>query len=163
MATLSRTPPHYFLGSAGVFPSGESLRAAETGLVAKATDRIQDDRGPVAEAMRLAFMLKSKQASVSSRDAGRLSRWAVMTGAAARFRDPESRTESEHIDALVKQKSFNVPDEVLLEKVPYSPQEIERIKAIWAATPPPNQGASAPSNEPMSDEGQEPGAPPAAA
>lgn len=135
MATLSRTPPHYFLGQSGTFPSGESLRSAETGLVAKARDRQRDDSEPVEEAMRLAFRIKALQPGLSSSAGGRFARWAAMTDTEARWRDPESRTESEHVDALMKQQALGIPDEVLWERVPYSPQEIERIKAIKAAKP----------------------------
>jgi hypothetical protein len=35
IAAQTRTPPHYLLGQSGAFPSGESLKATETGLVAK--------------------------------------------------------------------------------------------------------------------------------
>lgn len=132
MATISRTPPHYFLGNAGVFPSGEALRAAEAGLTSKAWDRARDNGEPVEEAMRLAFRLAALSPQVSSRDAARFRKWADLTAAEAKWRDPETRTESEHIDALMKQQSLGVPDEILWERVPYSPQEIVRIKAIIA-------------------------------
>ena len=46
--------------------------------------------------------------------------------------DPESRTESQHVDAILKQKDLGVPEEILWEKLGYSPQEIARIKAIKA-------------------------------
>lgn len=134
MATLSRTPPHYFLGQSGTFPSGESLRSAETGLVAKARDRQRDDGEPIEEVMRLAFRIKALQPGLSSASTARFQKWGSMSDTEVRWRDAESRTESEHIDALVKQKAFGIPDEVLWEKVPYSPQEIERIKAIKAAS-----------------------------
>ena len=39
LAAISRTPPHYLLGQSGAFPSGESLKATETGLVAKVEAR----------------------------------------------------------------------------------------------------------------------------
>jgi hypothetical protein len=137
MATLSRTPPHYFLGASGVFPSGESLRAAETGLVAKAKDRQQDDGEPLEEVIRLAFLVRSLTASSSA--AARYARWAARADTETRWRDPESRTESEHIDALMKQKAIGVPDEMLWERVPYSPQEIARIKALQVTPLPPQQ------------------------
>lgn len=134
MATLSRTPPHYFLGQSGTFPSGESLRSAETGLVSKAKDRIRDDSEPIEEAMRLAFRILSRKPGLSSAAVSRYEKWGGMTSAEARWRDVETRTESEHIDALMKQQALGVPDEILWERVPYSPQEIERIKAIRAAS-----------------------------
>lgn len=152
MATISRTPPHYFLGNAGVFPSGEALRAAEAGLTSKARDRSRDDGEPVEEAMRLAFRLKALSTQTSARDASRYRKWADLTAAESKWRDPETRTESEHIDALMKQQALGVPDEILWERVPYSPQEIERIKSIkaveQAAEPMPKPATS---DMPMAD------------
>ena len=46
--------------------------------------------------------------------------------------DPETRTESEHIDAVIKQKAIGIADEILQEKAGYSPQEIARNKALQA-------------------------------
>jgi len=153
MATLSRTPPHYFLGQSGTFPSGESLRAAETGLVSKAKDRIRDDSEPVELAMRLAFALKALAPGISSTAASRYTRWSDMKRAETQWRDPESRTESEHVDALMKQKALGVPDEILWERVPYSPQEIERIKAVRAttATQPPTTQVAPPETPTVPD------------
>ena len=150
MATISRTPPHYFLGNAGVFPSGEALRAAEAGLTSKALARQHDDGDPVEEAMRLAFRLAALSPRASSDDAGRFQKWANLTAAETGWRDPETRTESEHIDALMKQQALGVPDEILWERVPYSPQEIVRIKAIKAAErPATDPGAMTPADMPM--------------
>jgi hypothetical protein len=59
------------------------------------------------------------------------------TAAEIIWQDPESRTEAVHTDALVKQKSLGIPDEVLWEGLGYSPQQIARIKRLIAAAPPP--------------------------
>jgi len=133
MATISRTPPHYFLGQSGAFPSGESLRSAEAGLTFKARDRIRDNSDPVEEAMILAFLLKSRQAGMSSGTSARYVKWAAATDSEALWRDPETKTESEHVDALVKLRSLDVPTEVLWSKIPATPQEIQ----LWKAMPPP--------------------------
>lgn len=129
MATISRMPPHYFLGQSGNFPSGESLRSAEAGLTFKARDRIRDDSEPVEEAIALAFLMKSRQSGLASAAAARYVKWAAQTDSEALWRDPETKTESEHIDALVKLKSLGVPaKEGIWPKIPATPQEIER----WA-------------------------------
>jgi hypothetical protein len=44
--------------------------------------------------------------------------------------DPESRTESEHIDSLVKQLSLGVPKEALWVEAGYTPTQIERFKLM---------------------------------
>lgn len=123
VASQSRTPPHYFNSFKGQFPSGESIKSAETGLVAKTRRKMRPFGEAWEQVMRLAFdVIGDRRARVTDSE----TIWA----------DPESRSESEHIDALLKQKAFGVPDEILWEKAGYSPQEIERMKAINAALPP---------------------------
>jgi hypothetical protein len=131
IASTTRTPPHYLLGQAGSFPSGESLRAAETGLVAKALRRQRDFGEGWEEAMRLAFLTLGDTVRSSATDAETI------------WKDAETKTESEHVDALVKLQSLGVPKEQLWEDAGYSPQQIERFKdlateeALAAAPAPP--------------------------
>lgn len=121
IASISRTPPHYLNASADRL-SGESIKAAETGLVAK-TKRKMVPLGNGAETlMRL-----------SGRIVGN-ARLANATSMETIWGDPESRTESEHVDATIKLKALNVPDEVLWERAGFSPPQIARIKAINAAS-----------------------------
>src|SRR5688500_1751281 len=56
IASITRTPPHYFLASMGNFPSGESLKSAETGLVSKARRKMRHFGESWEEVMRLAFL-----------------------------------------------------------------------------------------------------------
>jgi len=118
IATITRMPPHYLLGDPGQWPSGESLTAAETGLVAKAGDRERDYSDPIEEAFRLGFAVIG--------DTER----AQVRNAEAIWRDARFRSESEHVDALVKMAALGIPQEVLWEKLPASPQEIARWRAI---------------------------------
>jgi hypothetical protein len=46
--------------------------------------------------------------------------------------DPESRTEGEHVDAVVKMRSLEIPLEALWERVGATPQEIARWKTMRA-------------------------------
>lgn len=120
IASQSRTPPHYFYLK-GEFPSGESLRSAEAPLVKKA-ERKQTFYGEAwEEVMRLAVRVADP-----SRDVSGLAAMETVWG------DAETRTESEHIDALVKLKALGVPNEVLWEKAGLSPTEIRRAKAMIA-------------------------------
>lgn len=119
IASQSRVPMHYFLTAGGAqIPSGESLRAAEAGLVstARAKQRALDD--PYEELIRLAFAVRGDQARANA------------TAAQVVWRDPETRTESEHVDAVMKMASLGVPQEVLWAKLGFSPQEIKAMAAM---------------------------------
>lgn len=137
-------PSHQFLvteaciatHNSGTFPSGESLRSAEAGLTFKARDRIRDDSEPVEEAMMLAFRMKSLQQGMTPRAAARFALWAARTDSEALWRDPETKTESEHVDALVKLGSINVPQEVLWSKIPATPQEVQLWKSMQPSAQP---------------------------
>jgi hypothetical protein len=130
IASQTRTPPHYFYLK-GSFPSGESIKAAETGLVAKARRKMRWFGESWEELMSLALEIEGSKA-IRKQAHTMETIWG----------DPESRTESEHIDAVVKQKALNVPDEILWEKAGYSPQEIERMRDMNAANPPQPQAAA---------------------
>lgn len=119
VASISRTPPHY-LNSAADRLSGESIKAAETGLVAKVRRKqlILDDS--LEELMRIAGKIEGVDSLASA------TRCETIWG------DPESRTESEHIDALNKKKDLGVPLPQLWEEAPYSPEQIARFPAMQA-------------------------------
>lgn len=133
IAAITRTPPHYLLGQSGSFPSGETLKSTETGLVAKVKRRQQHFGEAWEEVIRLAFAVlddpRSKMADTETL-------WA----------DPEARTEGEHVDALLKLSTIGVPQQQLWEDAGYSPQQIARfrtmaatdaIATLFASTPPP--------------------------
>lgn len=125
IASQTRTPPHYFY-LRGQFPSGESIKSAETGLVAKARRRMRWFGEAWEETMALALQIEgSKRVQKVAHTMETI--WA----------DPESRTESEHVDAIVKKQALNVPDEILWEEAGYTPQQIERMKKINADRPAP--------------------------
>jgi len=121
IASTTRTPPHYLLGQSGAFPSGESLKATETGLVAKVRRRQGDFDESWEECIGLAFA-----AAGDARRAGIEDKEAV-------WKDPEVRTEAEHVDALLKLKALGVPVEQLWEDAGYSPQLIAKWSAAAAA------------------------------
>lgn len=133
LATIKRLPVHYLLGNQGVFPSGESLIAAERGLSENARERSIDFGDPVEEAMRLAFRMKALQPGLSHSASMRYLRWAAIADAEATWRDPETKTESAHVDALVKLGALGVPEPAIWAKIPASPQEIRDWTAIKEA------------------------------
>jgi hypothetical protein len=124
LGAISRTPYHYLLPQSGQPPSGESLKSSETGLMAKVADSMLNKGESWEEVFRLNFAFRGDPR-------------ANDTASEIIWQDPESRTEAVHTDALVKQKSLGIPDEVLWEGLGYSPQQIARIKRLIAAAPPP--------------------------
>jgi len=116
MAARSRTPAQYLLGEFSNV-NGETLKASESGLVAKVRQRMRGMDDPTESAMRLARKL-----------AGETVPDDVMMEII--WQNPEFRTEGELVDALTKMATLAVPNEVLWEKWGASPQEIGRWKAI---------------------------------
>lgn len=118
ISTVSRTPPHYFLVGGANFPSGEALAAAEAGLVAKARERMLYFGESWERAMRLAFKIKG-DARAEAFNAETI--WA----------DPEYRSDSQRVDALVKlNQGLTVPKRQLWEDYGYTPQQIDRFSEM---------------------------------
>lgn len=120
VASHTRTPPHYLNASADRL-SGESIKAAETGLVSKVRDKQLHMGEAFEEAMRLAFRVLDDPRS-------------DFVAAETIWADPESRTEAEHIDAVGKKRQMlDIPLEQTWEDAGYSPTQIARFKADLAA------------------------------
>lgn len=115
IATITKTPPHYLLGSRGSFPSGESLKATETGLVSKARQAQRFFGEPIEEAVSLA--LKLENVTLTDEQL-----------AETVWRDPENRIQGELTDAVLKESTLGVPFEMLMEKLGYSQIQIARMK-----------------------------------
>lgn len=124
IASQTRTPPHYFYLS-GQMPSGESIKSAETGLVAKTKRKMRHFGEAWEEVIRLALLVAGDKRSSKVKTTETI--WG----------DPESRSEAQHIDAVIKTKLLNVPDETLWEKAGFTPVEIARMKQLRALEPPP--------------------------
>ncbi len=122
VAAQTRTPPHYLLGAMGSFPSGESLKATETGLVAKVRRKQLGFGEGWEEVIRLAFKITGETAKAEAWDCETI------------WQNPESRTQAETVDAAVKLASIGVPRPALWEYVGATPQQIERWVAEGAAT-----------------------------
>ncbi len=113
LAVQTRTPPHY-LFLRGNLPSGETLRAAETGLVSKVRQRQKGYGEAFEETMRLALMV------AGARPRG-------LAAMETQWADPESRTESEHVDGVMKRMALGIPLRQLWEDVGYSQEQIARF------------------------------------
>ena len=119
VASISKTPPHYLNASADRL-SGESIKAAETGLVAKVRRRQTYFGNSWETAMRLAGKLAGIDHLAMAKQSEVL--WA----------DPESRTEAEHTDSVLKLQALGLPNEMLWEMAGLSPQQIARAKSMVA-------------------------------
>jgi hypothetical protein len=118
IASQSRVPFHYFLINGGQAPSGESIRSAEAGLVAKVRRKQRAFGESWEEVMRLAFRVIGDDARAAAMDAETI--WA----------SPETRTYGELVDGTLKEASLGVPQRVLWEKLGYSPVEIARMEQL---------------------------------
>lgn len=123
IGTIKRIPIHYLISQQGNPPSGESLAASETGLVAKAVDRQRDWTGSLKEVFRLAYLIAGNEERAA----------AIPILGEVLWRDPRFRTETEHVDALVKLRALGIPDEFLWEQKGYTQEEIDRIKLLRRA------------------------------
>jgi hypothetical protein len=114
IAAQTRTPPHYLTAGLGQYPSGDSLRASESGLVSKVKRKHRWYGEPWEESIRLSFLAVGETEKAAIRDAETI--WT----------DPERRTEAQLVDALLKMSTLGVPREALWARYGASPQEIER-------------------------------------
>lgn len=119
VASQTRTPPHYFYLS-GNFPSGDAIKSAETGLVAKSRRKMRFFGEAWEEVMRLCFkVLEDPRGDIDDSETV----WG----------DPEYRSESELADALIKRSAIGVPRQQLWEDAGYTQTQISRFKAMEAA------------------------------
>ena len=113
IASRTRTPAHYLLGEMANVNS-ETLKASETGLVAKCKQRMSGHNEPAEAFARKALLAAGKK--VDPKD-----KIEVI------WDDPESRTQAEKTDALIKMKqAADLPRIVVWEKWGATPTEIER-------------------------------------
>lgn len=115
MAARTRTPAQYLLGKLSNV-NGETLKATESGLVAKVRQRCR----PLGEGLEEVVRLYLKAAG-DTRD---LSSIEVI------WHNPEFRTEGELVDALVKMSTLGVPHEALWERWGASQTEIAQWQQL---------------------------------
>jgi hypothetical protein len=137
ISAQSRVPAHYF-GLIGQWPSGEALRSAETGL----TSLCRYKSGYWAEGYEETEILGFRAMGDDAH--------AQAIAAETLFVDPETRTESEMVDAAVKLKAIGVHDEILQERVGMTAQEIARNRNLMETQPPPEPSTQPPVPQPES-------------
>lgn len=116
IAVQTRTPRHYFLQQ-GQSPSGDAIRSAEAGLVAKVLEKQRLYGRAFAEVIRLRDALSGETPRPME----------VVWG------DPEFRTFAELVDGVIKLTASQlIPRRVGQEMIGQSPSEIERSEALFA-------------------------------
>ncbi len=120
IAAQTRTPQHYLVGKMANL-SGDALKAAETGLVKKAEEAQLHFTAPTREVFRLMALVRGDEALAA----------AAATGTVV-WKDAESRSEAQLVDALQKLKDIGFPFEFLAERYGLSPTDIDRLVAMKA-------------------------------
>lgn len=116
MASRSRTPAQYLLGSMNNV-NGDTLKASESGLVAKVRQRMRGHNDPLEMAMMRVRELAGLPAGLG-------------VNIEVVWRNPEFRTEGELVDALLKMADLGVPEEALWGRWGATPEEVRRWKAM---------------------------------
>lgn len=129
IAGISKTPKHYLIDpGGGTNLSGETVKALEAGLVSK-TRRKHNVFGPAWEEVVSICLRLQDGGPYTAADAKRVK---------VEWMDPETRTEAQHIDALVKlgQAPLSVPKRQLWKDAGYTEDQIREFEAMEAAEPP---------------------------
>jgi hypothetical protein len=129
LAAQTRTPPHYLMGQV-VNASGDALKAAEAGLVARTKRKTIDFSDSWEEAMRLAFAIADDRQRAETMSAETI------------WREVENRSQAEVVDAAVKKRTLAVPLETLWADMGYSPQQIADMKTLAGLPDRPAPGAT---------------------
>lgn len=120
MGTISRIPYTQLSPQAGQPPSGDSIRASESGLVAMITDTEMTFGEAHEEVFRLNFAFRDD------------SRSKDLSGEVL-WREAATQSEAARMDALVKMLSLGVPEEAIWERIPdVTPQVIRRWRRMKA-------------------------------
>jgi len=115
LCAIARIPPYYLLGQSGTFPSGESLKAAETGIVRKTLRRCRVAGESWETTLRLAFGWLGDRDRASAYNAETI--WA----------NPETRSDAVVADAMTKKADVGIPLQQLEEDAGYTPSQIARM------------------------------------
>jgi hypothetical protein len=112
IARVSRTPLHYIMPQSGDFPSGESLKTAETPFLAKVADRMESFGNTWQEVMLFALQIASAPATSADE-------------IAVDWRDPAPKSAKEQAETAAIKQGIGVPLPVLLAELDYTETEID--------------------------------------
>lgn len=122
ISNQTRTPLYYF-ATAIQNISGDTLKALDSGLVAKIGERLTTTEDPVLEIHRLMALVADNKALADS-----------IRGGTAVWRDWEVRSEAQKVDALAKLKDIGFPFEYIAERyVNGDADELDRIMVMYKA------------------------------
>jgi hypothetical protein len=121
LAAQTRTPQHYLVGKMANL-SGDALKAAETGLVKKCEEAQINFTAPTRELFRLMALARGKSGVAE----------AAATGI-VQWKDAESRSEAQLVDAIQKLKDVGFPFEWLAERYGLNDTEITRVMEMRSA------------------------------
>lgn len=102
-------------------PSGESVRLSDFGLTSKVERKQASAGNGWSRVMRYSFLAAGDTERSARRDLE------------VAWKDPELRTEAEHMDALIKMRAVGVPQEEIWRRLGASPQMIRRWRELAAA------------------------------
>lgn len=114
LSTITRLPRHY-LFQEGQSPSGDAIKSAETGLVARVKRKQLALGDPLEEAMRIARLFQGEGEAPPDSE--------------MIWDDPEYQTYGQLVDGVIKEFDAGlVPWEGAMEKLGYSPQQIAKYR-----------------------------------
>ena len=115
LAAQTRTPQHYLIGKMANL-SGDALKAAETGQALKSAEFAISNTYPIREVFRLAALVGGDKGAAQAAARGTV-----------KWKDTESRSESQLADALTKLKDIGFPFEYLAERYGLDDTELDRV------------------------------------
>jgi len=114
IAAQTRTPQHYLVGKMANL-SADALKAAETGLIKRTAEKTQHFGRAIRDVLRLVEIVRKNEAKAKD-----IARGEVL------WRDIESRSEAQLVDALLKLKTVGFSFRTLAERYGMTPAEVER-------------------------------------
>jgi hypothetical protein len=131
IATITDTPHRMLVPPpTSVPPSGESVRLSDHPLTSKVQWKLTSIGDGWEHVIRIAFLVAGDRTRAARMDLEVL------------WKDPELRTEVEHVDALSKLAAMGVPQEELWRRAGATPQMIRRWKSMQPSTPPTTDGGT---------------------
>jgi len=115
LAAQTRTPQHYLIGKMANL-SGDALKAAETGQALKSAEFAISNTYPIREVFRLGALVQGNKDLATAAQRGTV-----------KWKDTESRSESQLADALQKLKDIGFPFEYLAERYGLDDTELTRV------------------------------------
>lgn len=124
VAAQSRTPAHYLLvGGTIANVSGDAMKALETGLVKRTTEKTQHFGRAARDVFELVALVGDDQGKAE----------AVRSGTVL-WKDVENRSDAQVADAALKDKTIGLPLRYILEKrYNLPPAEIDRVMDMAAS------------------------------